>query len=122
MSMSPTTETSLCEKVDAKGTITTFASNVFLSSLLADGAGNIYASDQSSCVIWKFTPSGQSSIIAGVKYNCVYNADGIPATQAYLSSPAGIAFDAAGDLYISDSQNYRIRMVDQKGIIHTVAG
>jgi sugar lactone lactonase YvrE len=109
-------------KIDAKGTITTFASNVFLSSLLADGAGNIYASDQSSCVIWKFTPSGQSSIIAGVQYNCGYNADGIPATQAYLSSPAGIAFDAAGDLYISDSQNYRIRMVDQKGIIHTVAG
>jgi trimeric autotransporter adhesin len=113
---------SALRKIDTKGTITTLASTVFLNSLLADGAGNIYASDQSACVIWKFTPDGQASIIAGVRYNCGYNSDDIPAAQAYLFIPAGIAFDAAGNLYISDSQNYRVRMVDQQGIIHTVAG
>jgi hypothetical protein len=51
-----------------------------------------------------------------------YNGDNIPATQAMLHSPAGMAVDAADNLYIADSFNNRIRMVDTNGIIHTVAG
>ncbi|MGO9646937.1 MAG: SMP-30/gluconolactonase/LRE family protein [Terriglobales bacterium] len=108
-------------KIDTEGTITTLATEVFLNSLVTDPSGNIYASDDAFCVVWKFTPSGQASIVAGTEYNCGYNSDNIPATQAELSFPEGLAF-GAGNLYISDMGNSRVRMVDLQGIIHTVAG
>jgi RHS repeat-associated protein len=50
-----------------------------------------------------------------------YNGDNIPATTARFC-PAGIAVDSAGNLYIADEANNRIRMVDAQGIITTVAG
>src|SRR5262249_12834388 len=48
--------------------------------------------------------------------------DGGPATQAHLQLPTDIVFDAEGNLYVSDGANNRIRKVDTKGIITTVAG
>ncbi len=49
--------------------------------------------------------------------------DGEPATEARLSNPRGVAVDRAGNLYIADSSNDRIRRVDrQTGVISTVAG
>lgn len=53
----------------------------------------------------------------------VYNGDGIPATSANLGGPWGVATDAAGNLYIADYGQARIRKVDAvTGIISTVAG
>jgi RHS repeat-associated protein len=51
-----------------------------------------------------------------------YSGDGGPATEAFLSYPRGIAMDAAGNLYIADTGNHRIRKVDRNGIITTIAG
>ncbi|HET7380671.1 MAG TPA: hypothetical protein VFJ24_11565 [Gaiellales bacterium] len=51
-----------------------------------------------------------------------FSGDGGPATDALLSSPAAIAFDAEGDLFIADTGNNRIRRVGRDGIITTVAG
>lgn len=51
-----------------------------------------------------------------------YPNDGGAATNAELSSPSGIIFDSAGNLFVSDSGNYRIRRVDTNGIITTVIG
>jgi uncharacterized protein (TIGR03437 family) len=51
-----------------------------------------------------------------------YNGDNIPAATAQLSSPTGLAVDAAGHLYIADAGNFRIRMVSGGGIITTIAG
>ena len=51
-----------------------------------------------------------------------YSGDGGPANQAMLNSPWGVAVDSAGNLYIADSFNNRIRKVDTNGIITTVAG
>jgi sugar lactone lactonase YvrE len=48
--------------------------------------------------------------------------DGGPATSARLNCPSGVAFNAGGDLFIADSLNNRIRMVDTNGVITTVAG
>ena len=48
--------------------------------------------------------------------------NGGAATAASLSSPTGIAFDAAGDLYIADTGNHVIRLVNAAGTINTVAG
>ena len=47
--------------------------------------------------------------------------DGGPATLARLSTPNGIAFDAVGNLYISDQTNRRVRKIGADGIIRTVA-
>ena len=51
-----------------------------------------------------------------------YSGDGGPATQAQLKVPAGLTFDSKGNLYIADRENHRVRMVNKKGIITTVAG
>jgi sugar lactone lactonase YvrE len=48
--------------------------------------------------------------------------DGSPATKAGLCGPTDVALDAEGNMYIADTENNRIRMVDKEGIIHTVAG
>ncbi len=48
--------------------------------------------------------------------------DGGAATNASLDSPAGVTLDASGNLYIADTADNRIRMVNANGIITTVAG
>ena len=56
-------------------------------------------------------------------YPSGFGGDGGPATSAQLNDPEDIALDAAGNLYISDVFNFRIRRVDARtGIIETVAG
>lgn len=45
-----------------------------------------------------------------------------PALEARLKGPAGMVWDAAGNLYIADSQNHRVRMVTREGVIRTIAG
>ncbi len=67
---------------------------------------------------------GNSQIISTIAGTGVagYNADGIPATNSKLSQPGELAFDSNGHLYINDGFNHRIRMVDDMGIIHTIAG
>src|ERR1700722_14642555 len=51
-----------------------------------------------------------------------FNGDGGPAIDAWLFSPQGLAVDSAGDLYIADTVNERVREVNTAGIINTVAG
>ncbi len=60
--------------------------------------------------------------IAGVPGQLGYNGDDIPATEAFLFQPYQTAYDTAGNLYIADSNNNRIRMVTPDGIIHTICG
>ncbi len=86
-----------------------------------DGLGNLFISDKDSNRIRKVNSSGIITTIAG---NGVYGygGDGGPATEAQLSSPRGIAVDAAGNLYIADLENNRIRKVDPSGFINTIAG
>lgn len=67
-------------------------------------------------------PSGYTiSTIAGTGIGG-FSGDGGPATSASLYSPSGIAYDAAGNLYIADSYNYRVRKVAPDGTISTFAG
>lgn len=110
-------------KVDVSGIITTF-SNALVYGVVAlaiDAAGNFYAAD-GIWAVWKITPDGSFTIVAGIVGEIGYNGDGIPATQAWLSEPNGLAIDQAGNLYISDCFNYRIRKVNSEGVISTIAG
>ncbi len=110
-------------KVDSTGTITSFGGPPYgeLSGLAPDSSGNVYVA-AGSCLVWKITPSGLSSIVAGVPNHCGFNSDGIPGTQSWLNLPQAVALDSAGNLYIADLLNFRIRKVNSQGIISTVAG
>ena len=86
-----------------------------------DGAGNLYIADRDNHRIRKVDPAGVISTVAG-DGTLGYGGDGSPATAAQLASPRGVALDEAGNLYIADTFNYRIRKVDAAGVITTVAG
>jgi sugar lactone lactonase YvrE len=117
-------------KVDSTGTITTLvtilisngdATSARVNALAVDGSGNLYASD-GVWAIWKITAAGATSVVAGVLFDVGYNGDDIPANQAWLFLPTGVAVDSVGNIYISDWLNNRIRMVNTSGVISTVAG
>ncbi len=93
------------------------------SSVAFDGAGNLYIADRNNHRIRKITPAGVISTVAGTGTNG-YRAsdDGAAATSAQLNGPYGVAADGAGNLYIADTSNDRIRKVDTAGMITTVAG
>jgi len=91
-----------------------------MQGVAVDAAGNVYASDIGNSLVVKVSPSGILTVVAG---NGVggFSGDGGPATNASLT-PAGVAVDAAGNLYVADTDNNRIRKVSPSGMISTVAG
>jgi len=125
-------------KVGAKGIITTVAGNggkgysgdggpainagLNLPLDVAFNAeGSLYIADYYNHRIRKADTNGIFTTVAG-NGNDGYSGDGGAASKASLSRPAGVAFDAADDLYIADCYNHRVRKVDSKGVITTVAG
>jgi uncharacterized protein (TIGR03437 family) len=108
-------------KVNAQGIISTVASGVGPFGLAVDGAGNVYFSENDLNVVEKVNPAGTVTRVAGT-ITAGYSGDGGPATKAWLQTPYGVAVDGAGNVYIADSENNRIRKVDPAGIISTVAG
>jgi len=94
-----------------------------LASLTTDSAGNVYSVDRGACVVRKLTPAASSTIVAGVLNDCGYNGDNISATTARLNQPYGVALDTAGNIYIGDAGNNRVRKITIKTeTISTVAG
>ena len=126
-------------KVDASGTIATVAGNGTVGfsgdggpaasaalwapmAVAVDGAGNLYIADSSNGRIRKVTTAGIISTVAGGAALPIYSGDGGPAVGAGIFLPGGVAVDTAGNLYIADIGNNRIRKVNSGGIISTVAG
>ena len=90
-----------------------------------DTAGNLYIADTGNNRIRMVTPAGIIATIAGIGasgYPGTYIGDGGPATQAGLFFPSGVATDSAGNVYIGDTNNYRVRKISPDGIITTLAG
>ena len=85
-----------------------------------DNSGNLYIVDGGNHRIRKVDTSGTITTVAGTGVRG-YSGDGGNAVEAQLA-PASVAVDSAGNLYISDSGNHRIRKVDTSGTITTVAG
>lgn len=89
--------------------------------ILVDSNQNIIFADTANCRIRKINPSKIVSTIAGTG-TCGFSGDHGMATAAMLSFPNGLWLDSAGNLYIADTFNQRIRVVNSLGVINTVAG
>jgi len=114
-------------KVDAvSGIITTFSADANfgggLGFMAFDALGNLHVGDAGACTVWRLDSNGVATAVAGVAFSCGYNGDGIQATTAQLNVPYGVAFDPAGNLYIADAGNNRVRKVNSAGFITTLAG
>ena len=93
------------------------------SGVALDSAGNLYIADYFNFRVRKVSAS--TGVITTVAGNGVqgYGGDGSAAINAELSGPEAVAVDSAGNLYIADSANYRVRKVSAStGVITTVAG
>ncbi|HXP83529.1 MAG TPA: hypothetical protein VN841_02345 [Bryobacteraceae bacterium] len=94
--------------------------------------GNLYITDSGNNRVRKVAPDGTISTIAGTGTTianlnllsppCAFSGDGGPALQAQLCVPAETVFDNAGNLYITDYGNRRVRRISPDGTISTVAG
>jgi sugar lactone lactonase YvrE len=128
----------------AKGTITTLAGNgtksfdgdrgsaisaglSFPESVAVDRLGNLFIADGGNDRIRRVDASGVIDTFAGDGLQDgfgrgSFGGDGGPATSAGLSLPTSVVLDSAGNLFIADKENNRIRRVDASGNIDTVAG
>jgi uncharacterized protein (TIGR03437 family) len=91
------------------------------SGVAVDSAGNLYISDAGNQVVRKVTSAGIISTFAGTG-TAGFSGDNGPATEAQIYEPAGLAVDSAGNVYIADHLNNRVRKVTPEGIITTIAG
>jgi uncharacterized protein (TIGR03437 family) len=92
------------------------------TAVVLDAAGNMYITDTGNNRIRKVDTSGIISTFAGSGALYVLGDDGGPATSAGLNRPEGIAVDAAGNVYISDTFNHLVRKITPDGTIRNVAG
>jgi sugar lactone lactonase YvrE len=91
------------------------------AGIAIDDAGNVYVSDSNNQRIRMIDARGTITTIAGTGH-AGYSGDGHAAIHAELSNPGGLAFDAAGNLYVADSDNHVIRVIDGDGLITTAVG
>ncbi|HXP83257.1 MAG TPA: SMP-30/gluconolactonase/LRE family protein [Bryobacteraceae bacterium] len=112
-------ENSVIRKIDTQGTITTLAKAFDVVGVTVAPDGTLYASNYYQ--ILHINSNGTTTVVAGGAQPG-FGGDGGPATQALLSNASGLIFDHAGNLLIADSLNNRIRRIDTKGIITTIAG
>ena len=125
-------------KVDVNGIIATVAGNgsatyagdggaatnaslYYPSCVTVDSVGNLYIADEENNRVRKVSTNGIISTFAG-NGGYGFTGDGSAATNATFDYPTGVAVDSRGDLFIADSDNYRVREVGTNGIITTVAG
>jgi uncharacterized protein (TIGR03437 family) len=92
------------------------------AAVAVDSSGNVYVADYWNGAVRKISTDGTISTMAGQGTIIGYSGDGGPATAAVLGYPSGLAFDTKGNLYIADTLDNVVRMVDTTGVITTVAG
>jgi DNA-binding beta-propeller fold protein YncE len=109
-------------KVSPQGWITTLAEIQTPAGLAVDSSGNLFIINEGMSRVLKMTPEGEIMTVAGGGTKPPRTADGGPATQAQLDLPLGLAVDSAGNLFISEHYNRRVRKMSPDGIITTVAG
>ena len=89
-------------------------------SITGDSKGNLFVVAGNR--VYKILTNGNLKIFAGIGGRGAYCGDGGPAQYACLNGAEDVAIDGAGNLYIADRHNHRVRKVDPAGVITTVAG
>ena len=83
----------------------------FPEAVAVDGSGNLYIADTHNNSIRKIDATGTITTVAGMRDYGGYRGDGGPASWAFLNNPAAVTVDSAGNLYIADTGNERIRIL-----------
>jgi gliding motility-associated-like protein len=124
----------LIREVSPAGVVTTFAGSGLVGSsngpgtaatfnhpfgVAVDASGNVYVAEGANDLIRKITPAGVVTTFAGS--GSQGSADGVGVGASFYD-PEGIAVDALGNVYVSDSGNERIRKITPAGVVTTVAG
>jgi sugar lactone lactonase YvrE len=129
-------------KVGPEGVITSVAGNgqfesrgsdradraplLWPEGLVLDHNGNLFIADTYNRQVRQVTPDGALRTVAGKERPDTgpirFSGDGGPGPQAELSFPTGLAVDRAGNLFIADTENHRVRKVDPNGTITTITG
>ena len=91
------------------------------AGITVDGLGNVYIAEQFNFRVRRVAPDGTIATVAGSS-DTGFGGEGSEATDARLNQPTGVAVDAAGNLYIADQANSRVRRVGTDGLIQTIAG
>jgi len=113
----------LCAGVAAAGAQTAVVPLLGPSGLAFDGSGGVYVAEAGRHVVDRFDPATGKFVVVAGNGTEGFSGDGGVATSAELDGPQGVALDGAGNLYIADVRNQRVRRVDAgKGLISTVAG
>jgi trimeric autotransporter adhesin len=131
-------DNNVIRRVDVNGVITTFAGNGkpgytgdngpaadaklrWPNDVKIDNDGNVLIVDEGNNVIRRVDRSGIITTIIG-RGGGDFNGDGGQASNASLLIPTSLAIDTKGNIYVADAGNERIRKIDRKGIIRTIAG
>ncbi len=118
-------------KISPIGTVTTIAGNgsghndgigtaasfYFPNEIAIDAAGNLYITDTGNNMIRKMTPDAIVTTFAG---NGAINSIDGKGTAAYFNAPIGICLDAAGNLYVTDAPDDKIRKITPDGVVTTL--
>jgi hypothetical protein len=100
-------------RVTPDGALTTIAGAAQLNrpaDVKVDARGNIYISDMNNHRVLRVDPAGAVETVAGTGIP-IRGADGVPATSSALSSPTGLAVNAAGDVFVVDWGNALVRLI-----------
>ncbi|WP_172829291.1 NHL domain-containing protein [Mucilaginibacter mallensis] len=124
----------LIRKITPNGAVTTYAGSGFVgvndgtasnasfnfpNDVIVDNAGTLYVSDYVNDEIRKVTTTGTVSTLAGTP--AIGSADGTGSSASFYN-PAGLTFDASGNIIVADADNELIRKVTPVGVVTTIAG
>jgi sugar lactone lactonase YvrE len=103
--------------LDGDGTLARFSGP---AGMAADAAGNVYVVDHGSHSIRKISATGLVTTLAGTPGQPGH-VDG-PGAVASFNAPEGIVSDTSGRLYVTDTGNHTVRVIDASGVVSTLAG
>jgi sugar lactone lactonase YvrE len=124
------------DKITAGGVVTTLAGQAGIAGsadgtgsaalfngpagVAVDSSGNVYVTDSGNATIRTITPAGVVTTLAGLARS--YGSDDGTGSAARFLSPAGVAVDALGNIYVADVDNSTIRKISPGGVVTTLAG